>query len=43
VVLDGTLKAEWVWGVLSELEAARLVTLADMGIHVLQTREANAG
>jgi hypothetical protein len=31
-------KAEWIWGVLAELEAAGLVVLADKGYQVLQSR-----
>jgi hypothetical protein len=32
-------KAEWIWGVLTELEAAGLVTLADKGLPGKQSRE----
>jgi hypothetical protein len=36
-------KAEWVWGVLAELEAAGLVTLADEGYQEARTRRSLPG
>ena len=36
-------KAEWIWGVLAELEAAGLVVLADKGYQGSPTRRSRTG
>jgi hypothetical protein len=36
-------KAEWIWGVLAELEAAGLITLADKGYREARTRKSRTG